>query len=813
MIQSIVGGTDENKVNQIPTCTAVEPLTQFTQTIQGDSVITVPTMTLVSDKVRTSTLLKPIELDFYLPGGVRLSEVKTYRIEELSPDGNLAVMVRLSSLKTVYNTDMFMLDKYSGHLFVTDEDGVYMRTQEKGWIFPTESTMEEPLAGNIPHPGSITPQSIQLNNFKKTPEAESTRDQIPTSTPSRTIREILDQKRGKSPQLKGSRESTPKPKTVAQLLAEKRAIVPVFSPKLELHLQMIAEQKELEKRAQQQAQLAQETEHERKIKEEQEQIREDEEEARLIQEEKERANRERMIVEGERLRLQAQQAVIERNKKIELERIEREKQERLEQHRKAEFAMKELEEKEKQAAELAKKVQEKEIETKVDSLVEQELQKLRSKVPSPEISTNQTNKQTKQDITTIMPKYPSTETLDKCDTRELNRRQRMYYQEKELILTEKLALAENAYFTRESLDMTLEQAQLNRLKYDNMKRDLEGKRKYCSQMLLLPDQEIPKYPMPPSVKTPSSELDEEQVNYYLDKSEELRQIETIRYHVYLTRLTQAVNEEEKEQCQLEGLAHEQHVNKLQEKVRVALDEAVRKSKSVPKASRGSKEPPGGDYLDLERTLSIPQVLEVTKQRLEELIKQTSETKNNLTAEQQVVDENIKQNLESMGMARHGAKEDTIEEKGQKGGKEVNPLALMTPQPQRERVTRTHVRPIGENSIPIRYSKELGRNGGIEQPTSTEARKSQNSALQTAKEFLNGNEYKNKRVGVETPVGEPQQELDWDGLQEPLREPHTQSKESGYQTTRSTKRTPELRTNISMQSKKRTFQKKRTKFEK
>ena len=48
-------------------CTAVEPLTQFTQTIQGDSVITVPTMTLVSDKVRTSTLLKPIEPDFYLP--------------------------------------------------------------------------------------------------------------------------------------------------------------------------------------------------------------------------------------------------------------------------------------------------------------------------------------------------------------------------------------------------------------------------------------------------------------------------------------------------------------------------------------------------------------------------------------------------------------------------------------------------------------------------------------------------------------------------------------------------------------------------
>ena len=440
--------------------------------------------------------------------------------------------------------------------------------------------MEEPLAGNIPHPGSITPQSIQLNNFKKTPEAESTRDQIPTTTPSRTIREILDQKSGKSPQLKGSRESTPKPKTVTQILAEKGAIVPVFSPELELHLQMITEQKELEKRVQQQAQLAQETKYEQKIREEQEQIRKDDEEARLIQEEKEKANRERMIVEGERLRLQAQQAVIEKNKKIELERIEREKQERLEQHRKAEFAMKELEEKEKQTAELAKKVQEKEIETKVDSLVEQELQKLPNKISSPETSTNQVNKQIKPVITTVMPKYPSTETLDKCDTRELNRRQRMYYQEKELILTEKLALTENAYFTRESVDMTLEQAQLNRSKYDNMKRDLEEKRKYCFQMLLLPDQEIPKYPTPPTVKTPPSELDEEQVNYYLDKSEELRQVETIRYHVYLTRLVQAINEEEKEQCQIEGQVHENLINKLQENVRIALEKAIRKPRSA-----------------------------------------------------------------------------------------------------------------------------------------------------------------------------------------------------------------------------------------
>ena len=45
---------------------------------------------------------------------------------------------------------MFMLDKYSGHLFVTDEDGVYMKAQEKGWIFPTESTMENHWQGTYP---------------------------------------------------------------------------------------------------------------------------------------------------------------------------------------------------------------------------------------------------------------------------------------------------------------------------------------------------------------------------------------------------------------------------------------------------------------------------------------------------------------------------------------------------------------------------------------------------------------------------------------------------------------------------------------
>ena len=134
----------------------------------------------------------------------------------------------------------------------------------------------------------------------------------------------------------------------------------------------------------------------------------------------------------------------------------------------------------------------------------------------------------------------------------------------------------------------------------------------------------------------------------------MRQVETIRYHVYLTRLAQAINEDEKEQCQIEGQAHEHLINKLQEKVRIALEEAIRKPRSAPQTSIESKEPPEGDYLDLERTLSTPQVLEVTKQRLEELIKQTSETKDNLTQEQQVVDENIKTEFR-----KHGNDQDMV----------------------------------------------------------------------------------------------------------------------------------------------------------
>ena len=84
---------------------------------------------------------------------------------------------------------------------------------------------------------------------------------------------------------------------------------------------------------------------------------------------------------------------------------------------------------------------------------------------------------------------------------------------------------------------------------------------------------------------------------------------------------------------------------------------------------------------------------------------------------------------------------------------------------------------------IQYTKEIGRNGGIERPTSTEARKSQQSAIQTAREFFSSSSAELKRSGKETPIGEPQQDLDWDGLQEQIgrKMPHEDESRAQFNT--------------------------------
>ena len=182
----------------------------------------------------------------------------------------------------------------------------------------------------------------------------------------------------------------PKPKTVKQLLEEKRALQLVFSTELQeklqddlqLDLTMIEEQKQLEQLTLEKAHQARAEEEKRRAREEyeKEQSRLAEEEARLIQEEKERGNREHMIAEGERLRLQAQQEAFENEKRLEQERIEREHQERLEQQCLAEQALQELEEKKRQAAENFKRKIETPEPIETDPQVEKEIERLQQEM-------------------------------------------------------------------------------------------------------------------------------------------------------------------------------------------------------------------------------------------------------------------------------------------------------------------------------------------------------------------------------------------------------------------------------------------------
>ena len=532
-------------VGIVPACTAVEPLTQFTQTIQGNSVVTVPAMSLVSDEVKTSSLQKQIEPDFYLPGGERLSHIKTYRSAESTPEGNPAVMLKLPFLETKYSTAMFMLDKYSGNLFVADEKGLYVKIAEKGWIFPTEGMLEEPLAGNIPQQGDKTPQSLQLTSFKKTPEAESTRDPIQTSTSPRatprTIRQIYEQK-GESP-FQPKPSITPKPKTVNQLLKEKRALAAVFSPELEeilknsntqLHLQTIEEQKQLQEIAKQKAQQtikeqiarraaqqALEAEKRRKAQKEYEleQQRLAEEEARIVREEQEKSERDRMIAEGERLRLQAQREATKKQEILEQKRIEAEHQARIEQQRLAERALEELGRKRKQTADQMRERQEASKTIDSDPRIEEEIGKMQSELVGP----NRQMDEVKIAMATAISSYPSIESLDEIPKQNLTEEQQKYYERKEQILTAKLNVAEGTYYDRESFDSSIEEAHYFRVEYDSIKKELERKRRVCAKMLNLPIRKMPRYPTPPSVKTPPpGKLTQKQIDYYIDKNEELR---------------------------------------------------------------------------------------------------------------------------------------------------------------------------------------------------------------------------------------------------------------------------------------------------
>ena len=153
------------------------PLTQFTQNILGSSVITVRPK-IISTQTKTTSNQEPICPDFYLPDGrgSRLSEVHQIKTGEKSPEGNPTVLIVLENLRTKYGTKFFLLDQYSGHLYVAGNETIGPDPiEEKGWIYPTGSSL--PVVGALNEFQQTPYRSMQVSNIKETPDAEST--QVP----------------------------------------------------------------------------------------------------------------------------------------------------------------------------------------------------------------------------------------------------------------------------------------------------------------------------------------------------------------------------------------------------------------------------------------------------------------------------------------------------------------------------------------------------------------------------------------------------------------------------------------------------------
>ena len=188
-----------NKQDQfsIPTGEVTTPLTHFTQNIMGTLVITVKPKAKTT-QTKTSTQQMPIQPDFYLPDGKgsRLSEVHQIKTTEKSPEGHPTVLIVLENLRTKYNTKYFLLDKYLGYLYATGGEAISSEPiEEKGWIYPTEST--KPIAGALDE-FRLTPyHTLQVSTIKGTPVAESTQVPMATSTVEKTKEQVGLEKQNK----------------------------------------------------------------------------------------------------------------------------------------------------------------------------------------------------------------------------------------------------------------------------------------------------------------------------------------------------------------------------------------------------------------------------------------------------------------------------------------------------------------------------------------------------------------------------------------------------------------------------------------
>ena len=104
---------------------------------------------------------------------------------EKTPEDNPGVFVKLSNLEKKYGTSMYLMDRKSGHLCITDIEG-YKQIDEKGLLYPSESMI---VAGALEENRGGPTLFMLDSKIQGTPMAESTRIPLKASTEKREAKE------------------------------------------------------------------------------------------------------------------------------------------------------------------------------------------------------------------------------------------------------------------------------------------------------------------------------------------------------------------------------------------------------------------------------------------------------------------------------------------------------------------------------------------------------------------------------------------------------------------------------------------------
>ena len=324
-----------------------------------------------------------------------------------------------------------------------------------------------------------------------------------------------------------------------------------------------------------------------------------------------------------------------------------------------------------------------------------------------------------------LSRYPSREYLAEGQQENLTRRERKYYEEKERVILAKISITDSTYCERRMYQRNEIQAQNFQLEYQSILAELKRQLTVCQRMLKLPNAPIPNYPSPVSVKTPPSvELEKEEIEYYLDKFEEIQKRDQRTTQIHVQRLEEVEETEQQKLCYLPMAEYERRSKLQRQRINYALSEKGKKPRppkipvTPPQSPKFKKKvTPEPDYLPLvpiRREHQTPEPSRDSPSKGKEPIPIPV----GMAIEKETPPRHTQPDVRRK-LPIEGPKEPVTNtsQKGIQVQKQVVPYKPAWPDKGPNRVL---VEPLVGNTIPIKYSKEIGRNGGIERPTSTEA---------------------------------------------------------------------------------------------